>query len=196
MPSFSGHSAAMAIRKISRMGHSVLRTHALAVEDPGSPEIARLVQDMIETLADADGIGIAAPQVYEGLRVIIFHPPQDHEEDAEEDPDLEEDETAPQSRADIIAEPLTILVNPEIEYLTDDQEDGWEGCLSVPGLRGLVPRYTHIRYRGVDLSGTPIEVEAKGLHARIFQHEFDHLNGTLYPQRMTDLSQLVFETEV
>ncbi len=141
------------------------------------------MKDMIETMIDADGAGLAAPQVHESLRIVIFQaPPERASEEAGEEAF---DHTAP----------LTVLINPVIEILSQDQEEGWEGCLSVPGLRGLVPRYTHLRYQGLGVDGDVIEREAKGFHARVVQHECDHLDGVLYPQRMTDLSKLVFESE-
>lgn len=167
----------MSIRKIARMGHPVLSRKAAPVSDPATPEIRRLIADMVETMRDADGAGLAAPQIYESLRIIIFHAPAEQGADARE------------------AVPLTVLVNPEIEILTEEMEEGWEGCLSVPGLRGLVPRYTKLRYRGFDKDGAPFEREATGFHARVVQHECDHLDGILYPGRMRDLSKLIFESE-
>ena len=122
----------MTIRKIAKMGHPVLRRAARPVSDPADPEIQRLIADMVETMMDANGAGLAAPQVHEGVRIVIFHAPADADPGA-----------APEARA-----PLTVLINPEIDILGDEMEEGWEGCLSVPGLRGLVPRYTHLRYSG------------------------------------------------
>jgi len=171
----------MAILKIARMGHPVLSGVAKAVEDPTTPEIRRLVADMLETMVDSDGAGLAAPQVYVPLRVVVFQAPADR--------DLADGE-----RFDHTA-PLTILINPEIDVIGETRESGWEGCLSVPGLRGLVERPAHIRYRGVDHEGHRIERIAKGFHARVVQHECDHLDGVLYPQRMTDLGKLIFESE-
>ncbi|HYM31712.1 MAG TPA: peptide deformylase [Candidatus Cybelea sp.] len=168
----------MAILKIARMGHPVLSRRADPVKDPTTPEIARLVKDMIETMADAPGIGLAAPQVHVPLRVVIFQVPAERTEPGE------------------AAVDLTVLVNPEIESLTEEMALGWEGCLSVPGLRGVVPRFTHIRYSGVGLDGKLVQREARDMHARVVQHECDHLDGVLYPQRMTDLSRLVFESEL
>lgn len=173
----------MTIRKIARMGHPVLRRIAHPVDDPADPEIQRLIADMVETMMDANGAGLAAPQVHEDLRLVIFHAP------AERASDPEQETAAAQA-------PLTVLINPEIEILGDDTAHGWEGCLSVPGLRGLVPRHTHIRYSGLDHRGEPISREAQGFHARVVQHECDHLDGILYPQRMDDLSNLVFESEL
>ena len=174
----------MAILKIARMGHPILAQRAPAVADPADPAIRKLVADMVETMIDANGAGLAAPQVHVPLRVVVFQAPE-----GRCDPGLAEDE-----RYDHTA-PLTVLVNPEIEVVGDEKEAGWEGCLSVPGLRGVVERAAHIRYRGFDLDGKQIGRTARGFHARVVQHECDHLDGILYPRRMTDLSQLIFESE-
>jgi peptide deformylase len=139
---------------------------------------------MIATMSDANGAGLAAPQVHVPLRVVVFQAPEDRGEAP-----LSEEE-----RFDHAAL-LTVLINPEIEILDDSMEGGWEGCLSVPGLRGYVTRPAHIRYRGVDHEGRPVERAARGFHARVVQHEIDHLDGILYPQRMTDLKQLIFDSE-
>jgi peptide deformylase len=175
----------MAILKIARMGHPVLSQIAKPVADPADPEIRRLVNDMVETMIDANGAGLAAPQVHVPLRVVVFQAPGERS-----DPGLEEDE-----RYDHTA-PLTCLINPEIATLGPETEGGWEGCLSVPGLRGFVERPAHIRYRGLGLDGKIIERVARGFHARVVQHEVDHLDGRLYPGRMTDLSKLIFESEI
>ncbi|MGO8915778.1 MAG: peptide deformylase [Stellaceae bacterium] len=169
----------MAILKIARMGHPVLRGVAAEIADPTAPEIARLIADMRETLADIGGAGLAAPQVHVPLRLVLFQVPPERATGAEGD--------APQD--------LMALVNPVIEPLGEDREIGWEGCLSVPGLRGAVPRWTCIRYRGLTPRGERIERVAAGFHARVVQHECDHLDGILYPQRMTDLGLLVFTEE-
>ncbi|HEY4942895.1 MAG TPA: peptide deformylase [Rhizomicrobium sp.] len=174
----------MAILKIARMGHPVLAQRAEAVANPGAPDIRRLVSDMVETMIDANGAGLAAPQVHVPLRVVVFQAPE-----GRSDPGLSEDE-----RFDHTA-PLTVLINPEIEIVGDDREGGWEGCLSVPGLRGFVERAFHIRYRGFDLEGRAVARSAKGFHARVVQHECDHLDGILYPSRMSDMSRLIFESE-
>jgi peptide deformylase len=158
------------------MGHPVLVQRAQPIEDPSAEEVRSLVADMTETMIDAEGIGLAAPQVHRSVRLILFM-------DAEDRADL-------QSRR-----PLAVI-NPQIEPLDDMLESGWEGCLSIPGLRGLVPRYARIGYRGLTLDGRAIEREAEGLHARVVQHEVDHLDGILYPMRMSDLRQLTFETEL
>jgi len=167
----------MAILKIARMGHPVLAGIAKPVADPATPEIRRLVADMLETMIDAGGAGLAAPQVHVPLRVVVFQAPAEGDDSGSD--------TAP----------LTVLINPEIAVIGEEREAGWEGCLSVPGLRGLVERPSHIRYRGVDHEGHGIERVAKGFHARVVCHECDHLDGVLYPQRMADLKQLIFETE-
>jgi peptide deformylase len=174
----------MAILKIARMGHPVLALPASAVADPKSGEIHRLVKDMVETMIDANGAGLAAPQVHVPLRVVVFQAP-----DGRADPGLAQDE-----RFDHTA-PLTVLINPQIEILDPAPEGGWEGCLSVPGLRGWVERPAHIRYRGLGLEGEKIERVARGFHARVVQHECDHLDGRLYTSRMNDLTRLIFESE-
>jgi peptide deformylase len=174
----------MAILKIARMGHPVLSRRADPVPDPLSPQIKHLVRNMIATMADANGAGLAAPQVHVPLRVIVFQAPDDRAEES----------ATGSERFDGTA-PLTILINPEIEILGAETEGGWEGCLSVPGLRGFVTRPAHIRYRGVDQEGQEVVRTASGFHARVVQHEVDHLDGILYPQRMDDLRQLIFESE-
>jgi len=186
----------MAILKIARMGHPVLRGKAAEIADPGATEIQRLIADMMETLADAGGAGLAAPQVHQPLRVVIFHippegPPKEPDEGADEGAEMGQDEAeGPDSP------PPEVLINPVIEPITEEMEIGWEGCLSVPGLRGLVPRFTTIRYRGLNGEGARIERTASGFHARVVQHECDHLDGILYPMRMPDLSLLGFEEEL
>ena len=172
----------MAILKIARMGHPVLRQRAQEVADPASPEIRRLVADMVETMIDANGAGLAAPQVHVPLRVVVFQAPDERTPDTGED---QFDHTAP----------LTVLVNPVIEIIDPAPDGGWEGCLSVPGLRGYVERPGHIRYSGFDADGQPLSRIARGFHARVVQHECDHLDGVLYPQRMTDMTRFLFESE-
>jgi peptide deformylase len=175
----------MAILKIARMGHPILATPARLVPDPKSPEIRRLINDMVETMMDSNGAGLAAPQVHVPLRVVVFQAP-----DGRADPGLADEE-----RFDHTA-PLTVLINPEIEVLDPGLEGGWEGCLSVPGLRGWVERPGHIRYRGLSIEGEKIDRVARGFHARVVQHECDHLEGRLYTSRMSDLSRLIFESEI
>jgi peptide deformylase len=170
----------MPILKIARMGHPVLRSRAAPVADPRAPEIRRLAADMLETMEDANGAGLAAPQVHVPLRLVMFHVPAHRTIEGEGPP--------PQG--------LTVLVNPVIEPLGEDKELGWEGCLSVPGMLGAVPRFKRIRYRGLDLDGNLIDREAAGFHARVVQHECDHLDGVLYPQRMEDLSLFGFADDM
>ncbi len=172
----------MAILKIARMGHPVLRQVAEPIADPTAPEIKRLLQDMLETLEDAEGAGLAAPQVHVPLRVALVQVPRERlESEGEDDP------------RDV---PLTAMINPAIEALTDETELGWEACLSVPGLAGSVPRYTHIRYRYQTTDRQEVLREARGFHARVVQHECDHLDGILYPMRMADMSQFGFVQEL
>jgi peptide deformylase len=174
----------MSILKIARMGHPVLARQAMPVPDPTAPEIRRLIGDMVETMIDARGAGLAASQVHIPLRLVVFQAPEGRAE-----PGLVESE-----RFDHTA-PLTVLINPELEIVEETMEGGWEGCLSVPGLRGYVERPAHVRYRGMDHEGRVIARTAKGFHARVVQHELDHLDGILYPARMRDLGKLIFETE-
>ena len=185
------HISAMAILKIARMGHPILRGRAGEVPNPAAPEIAALIDDMYETMVDAEGQGLAAPQVHVPLRLVIFRMPPPLSEDDEDD-DGEDDDGDEDARA---RRPLRVLINPVIEPLDDEMETGWEGCLSVPDMRGKVPRFSRIRYSALAPDGTPIDTEAEGMHARVVQHECDHLDGILYPQRMVDLSTLMFETE-
>ena len=160
------------------MGHPLLRERAKPVEQLGTPELEALVADMKDTMAAKNGAGLAAPQIGVGQRVVIFGVAGNPRY-----PDAEE-------------VPFTVLVNPKIVLLTREVEEGWEGCLSVPGMRGVVPRYTKLRYSGFDEEGNAIEREAEGFHARVVQHECDHLDGILYPQRMTDLSRFGFIEEL
>jgi len=181
----------MAILEIARMGAPTLREPAEPVADPTAPEIRALVADMLETMTEAGGVGLAAPQVRVPLRVVIFQLPRARVEEgvAEDAEDTEDTEEDPGEL------PLHVFINPVIEPLDDEQALGWEGCLSLPGMRGLVPRHTRIRYRAFDLDGTLIEGEATGFHARVIQHECDHLDGFVYPMRMTDLSLLGYDSE-
>lgn len=170
----------MAILKIARMGHPVLRRKADPVETPVPAVVRQLAADMIETMLDAPGVGLAAPQVHVGWRVIVFRVPL---------------ERTTGMAGDVVVEPQ-VLINPEIEPLSDETALGWEGCLSIPGLRGAVPRHTRIRYRGLGLDGQPIEREVTGFHARVIQHEVDHLDGVLYLDRMPDMAMLTFTEEM
>ena len=168
----------MAVRDVLRMGHPVLREKSRPVEDLGGKELLDLVADMKDTMKAQDGAGLAAPQIGVSQRVVIFgvdHNPRY--------PDAE-------------PVPFTVLVNPKLTFLTREVEQDWEGCLSVPGMRGVVPRYTKLRYTGFDEHGNPIDRVAEGFHARVVQHEVDHLDGILYPQRMTDMSTFGFTKEL
>jgi len=160
------------------MGHPVLREKAKPVEDLGSAELKKLVEDMKETMASKNGAGLAAPQVGVSRRVVIFG--------VDANPRYPDAEPVP----------FTVLVNPKLVMLTREVEEDWEGCLSVPGMRGVVPRYTKLRYTGFDEDGNPIDRVAEGFHARVVQHECDHLDGILYPQRMTDMSRFGFNEEL
>jgi len=164
----------MTVREILKMGDARLLRVAQPVERFDTPELHALVADMFETMEAARGAGLAAPQIGVDLQLVIFGFAK-NERYAEAPP-----------------VPMTVLINPHITPLDDVLVDGWEGCLSVPGLRGLVPRHQRIRYTGFDPYGRPIEREADGFHARVVQHECDHLIGRLYPTRMTDLTQFGF----
>jgi peptide deformylase len=154
------------------MGDPRLLRIAQPVREFGTPALRELIDDMFETMAAARGAGLAAPQIGEDLQLVIFG--VDHTERYPDAPPV----------------PMTVLINPTITPLSDEMEEGWEGCLSVPGLRGVVPRHARIRYRGFDAEGRLIEREAEGFHARVVQHECDHLIGRLYPTRMRDLTKL------
>ena len=162
------------IRQVLRMGDPRLLQRALPVEAFGTPDLAALLKDMEDTMRHLDGAGLAAPQIGVGLRVAIFG--------------FESNPRYPQ--AELV--PFTVLINPVLTPLSDDMEEGWEGCLSVPGLRGVVPRYKHLRYAGFDRQGNRIEREVSGFHARVVQHECDHLDGILYPMRIRDFSRFGF----
>ena len=168
----------MSILKIAKMGHPVLRRKAVPVEDPSAPEIRSIIEDMHETMLDANGAGLAAPQIHLSLRIVIF--------------------SVPSSRCDVDSDaiPTTVLINPIVEPLTEERTMDFEGCLSVPDLMGVVPRYTKVRYQAVTQTGISIERVAEGFHARVVQHECDHLDGILYPQRMEDLSLLLFRDQM
>lgn len=181
----------MAALEIVRMGNPVLKRRADEVEDPTSDDIKALVQDMIDSMNAADGVGLAAPQIGISRRVVVFcTPPPD--EPSSGSPGAPDDP----AREIIREQPLTVLVNPEIELLDDEMELGIEGCLSVPGLCGPVPRYCQIRYTGQSLDGERIDRTVDGFHARVVQHECDHLDGVLYPMRMTDVGLLAYVDEV
>ena len=168
----------MPAREVLRMGHPVLRERAKPVENVATPELRALIGDMKDTMAAMNGAGLAAPQIGVSQRVVIFGVAQNPRY-----PDAED-------------VPFTVLVNPKITMLTRDVESDWEGCLSVPGMRGMVPRYTKLRYTGTDEEGNPIDRTVEGFHARVVQHECDHLDGILYPQRMIDMRTLGFTKEL
>ena len=170
----------MAILKIARMGHPVLLTPAAPVPDPGAPEIRRLVADMIETMEDAGGAGLAAPQVHVSLRLFVFRVPTGRTAETEGDGEMGN----------------TVVINPTVEPLGEEMALRWEGCLSIPGLRAAVPRHVRVRYRGVDPDGQPVGADASGFHAGVVQHENDHLDGILYPMRMTDFRLFGFNEEL
>jgi peptide deformylase len=166
----------MTLRKIARLGHPVLLGRAEQVDSVTTAEVQRLIEDLLETMADAAGIGLAAPQVYAPLRLIVAMELADRSE-----------------RADA---QVRVLVNPELTLVGEDVDLAFEGCLSIPRLRGRVPRHRRVTYRALDRTGQPIAGEAEGLFARILQHEVDHLDGILYPMRMPDLRHLAFAEEM
>lgn len=165
-------------RDILRMGDPRLLDKARPVEAFGTPELRALVADMQDTMRAANGAGLAAPQIGVGLQVVIFG--------GFKSPRYPEAEDIPE----------TVLLNPVLEYIGDGMEDGWEGCLSLPGMRGMVPRFKHLHYRGFDLAGLPIDRAVSGFHARVAQHECDHLNGILYPMRVCDMRLFGFTEEL
>ncbi len=164
----------MAIRTVLRMGDPRLLKAAAPVAFFDTPELHALLQDMRDTMAALSGAGLAAPQVGIGLQVVIFG--------VAANPRYPDAELVPD----------TVLINPALMPLSDEMDDGWEGCLSIPGLRGLVPRYKRLRYQGFDQFGNPIDRTVSGFHARVVQHECDHLQGVLYPMRIRDMSQFGF----
>ncbi len=170
----------MAILKIARMGHPVLLQRCEPIPDPGAPEVRRLVADMMETMEDAPGAGLAAPQVHAPLRLFVFRVTAERRSDDPED----------------LPVPNTVLINPEVELLSEERVLRWEGCLSIPGLRAAVPRSPKVRYRGVDCDGNVIERAVSGFHAGVVQHEYDHLDGILYPMRMSDFRLFGFTEEL
>ncbi len=165
------------IREVLRMGDPRLLQRAEPVQAFSSASLADLLADMRETMAHLNGAGLAAPQIGVGLRVVIFG--------VQNNPRYPDAESVPD----------TVLINPLLEPLGEEQEDGWEGCLSVPGLRGVVPRYKRLRYSGFDEQGRQFSREVGGFHARVVQHECDHLDGILYPMRIRDFSRFGY-TEV
>jgi peptide deformylase len=169
----------MAILKIARMGHPVLFQQAQPVKDPSAPEIRRLVADMIETMEDATGAGLAAPQVHVPLRIFVFRVRRERSLGDPQDSVID----------------TTVLINPALQFPDDDIRPSWEGCLSIPGLRAAVPRHWRVRYSGRDCDGNIQAREATGFHAAVVQHEYDHLEGILYPMRITDFTEFGFTEE-
>jgi len=168
----------MSIRTVLRMGDPRLLEKAAPVAAFDMPELHELLQDMRDTMGALSGAGLAAPQIGIGLQVVIFG--------VASNPRYPDAELVPE----------TVLINPVLTPLGDEMEDGWEGCLSIPGLRGLVPRYKQLRYQGFDPFGKPIDRTVSGFHARVAQHECDHLQGILYPMRIRDLSRFGFVEEL
>jgi peptide deformylase len=164
----------MAVREVLKMGDPRLLRVADRVANFGSPELDELLADMRDTMREQNGAGLAAPQIGVGLRVVIFG--------VDANPRYPEADSVP----------FTVLINPELTPIGEEMEEGWEGCLSVPGMRGLVPRYRQLRYTGVDAAGQPIDRRVSDFHARVVQHEVDHLDGILYPRRIRDLTQFGF----
>ncbi len=170
----------MAILKIARMGHPVLHRVADQVADPTSPEIRKLIADMFETMEDANGAGLAAPQVHVPLRLFVFRVAA----------------TRVSGDAEDVQVANRVVINPVVTLLGDDVRMRFEGCLSIPGMRAAVPRHWRIRYEGVDTDNAPVGGEVTGFHAGVVQHEYDHLDGILYPSRLTDFSLFGFSEEI
>ena len=165
----------MSILKIAKLGHPVLLKKGTEIKQFSTDSLKRIVYDMSETMIDYNGIGLAAPQVHLSRRIIIFR-----------NPDIEDKEKIQ----------ITPLINPVFKPLNDEKDDDWEGCLSIPGMQGLVSRYKKINYYGYDIEGNKIETQAEGLHARVIQHEIDHLDGILYTSRLTDKNAFGYEKEI
>lgn len=169
----------MSILKVTRLGHPVLRavTRNLTAKEIRTPAMQKFIDDMVETMKEYDGVGLAADQVHESKQVCVL-------------------EVADNPRYPNKSKvPLTVLINPKITPLSDETEEDWEGCLSIPDLRGRVPRYTSIRVQALDRNGKSLDFEAQGFHARVIQHEYDHLNGKVYLDRMKDFTTLTFLQE-
>ena len=165
----------MSILKIARIGHPILLKKSTEIKQFSTEKLKKIIYDMSETMIDYNGIGLAAPQVHLSKRIIIFRNPEEQEKDKIQ---------------------VTALVNPFFEALSEEVENDWEGCLSIPGMQGLVTRYKKISYTGHDLNGVKIKKQAEGLHARVIQHEIDHLNGILYIDRLADKKAFGFENEI
>lgn len=169
----------MSVKKVLRMGEPLLLQKAAPITLFDSPELHQLIQDMEDTMYAMNGAGIAAPQIGVSLQVVIFGQKETNNHHNPRYPDAEK-------------VPYTVLINPQLTPINDEVEDGWEGCLSVPGMRGIVPRYIRMHYMGYDQYGNTIDRLASGFHARVVQHECDHLNGVLYPMRITDMRNFGF----
>ena len=165
----------MSILKIAKLGHPVLVKKTKEINDLSSSDLKKIVFDMSETMIDANGIGLAAPQVHLNHRMFIYR-----------NPEIEDDENIN----------ISVLINPVIEKVNDETEDDWEGCLSIPGMSGLVRRYKEIKFNAFDLNGKKVKSKVKGLHARVIQHEFDHLNGILYTSRLAHKSAFGYSEEI
>ena len=170
----------MSILKIARLGHPILQKKTTVVKKIPSSSINQLINDMTETMLDAKGIGLAAPQVHISKQIIIFSIPKEKEEEERKNNTIE----------------ITALINPKISKISKETDTQWEGCLSIPGMTGLVKRYSKINYEGFDMNGNLIKNEAEGLHARIVQHELDHLKGILYINRLVDNRAFGFVNEI
>jgi len=168
----------MTIKQVLRLGDPRLLQPASEVTEFNQPELDTLIEDMLDTMNAEDGAGLAAPQIGVGLRVVIFG--------------FDSNPRYPQSGA----VPRTVLINPQVTPLSDTMEDGWEGCLSVPGMRGVVSRFSHIRYTGFDAAGSAVDVLAQGFHARVVQHECDHLDGIIYTHKLKDPLKFGFNEEL
>ena len=171
----------MSILKISRLGHPILLKKAKSVTDILGKEVKKIIFDMTETMLDAKGIGLAAPQVHINKQILIFRSLEENEEDEDD----EEKEVN-----------ITVLINPKIIKISDKTDDAWEGCLSIPGMLGLVKRFSEIAYEGYDIKGNFIKKQVNGLHARVVQHEFDHLLGVLYVSRLANSKAFGFVDEI
>ena len=168
----------MAVREILKMGNPILLKEAEQVRELDTPELHELIKDMMDTMIAAEGAGLAALQIGESIQLVIFG--------------IEKNERYPEAEE----VPFTVLINPIIKPLTEDKEDDWEGCLSLPGMRGVVPRYKAINYKGFDQYGNKIDRDVEGFHARVVQHECDHLLGILYPMRIENMKLFGFHDEI
>ena len=168
----------MSILKIARLGHPILYKKSTFVKNISSSVIKKLITDMTETMLDANGVGLAAPQVHVSKQIIIFRVPKEESKVSEESIEI------------------TALINPKLTNISDETDNNWEGCLSIPGMTGLVKRFSKVRYEGFDMNGNIIKKEAEGLHARIVQHEYDHLMGIMYISRLADNRAFGFSEEI